>query len=100
MAILEFSVVLACRFTENDVLCEWMTGANGPDLHTAGAEDAYLPTWFQRRGQKPMIRTREVQCEGRRGQKGRICTRESDDVCKSGYSAPVVWGVPWGIAGF
>lgn len=43
MAVLGFSVVQACRFTENDVLCEWM----------AGAKDAHLHTWFQRRGQKP-----------------------------------------------
>lgn len=45
MAILGFSVVQAYRFTENDVLCEWM----------AGAKDAHLHTWFQRRGQKGWI---------------------------------------------
>lgn len=39
MAVLGLSVVQACRFTENDVLCEWMTGANGPEVHTAGAKE-------------------------------------------------------------
>ena len=41
MAVLGFSVVQACRFTENDVLCEWMAGANGPEVHT--------PTGMQQR---------------------------------------------------
>ena len=72
MAILGFSVVQACRFTENDVLCEWI----------AGAKDAHLHTWFQRRGQKPMIHPRDDLFEGRRGQKGRICTRRR--ACSSG----------------
>ena len=40
MAILGFAVVQACRFTENDVLCEWIAGANGPEVHTAGGKRA------------------------------------------------------------
>ncbi len=50
-------------------------------------------------GAKAHIRPRDDQFEGRRVQKGRICTRESDVVCKRGGFAHVVWGVPWGIAG-
>ena len=46
--------------------------ANGPELHTAGAKDAHLHTWFQRRGQNPTIRPRDDQFEGRRVQKGVI----------------------------
>lgn len=39
----------------------------------------YETSWFNPRGQKGLICTREEQCEGRRGQNGWICTRESND---------------------
>lgn len=58
---------------------------------STGAKGGFLYTRFNPRGQKSLIRTREEQCEGRRGQNGWICPRESIVVCERGGFAHVGW---------
>ena len=58
---------------------------------STGAKRLDLHMWFQRRGQKPAICTRDNVNQTRRGQKGWICTREFIVVSERGGFAHVGW---------
>lgn len=54
----------------------------------------YETSWFNPRGQKGLICTRDNITMARRGQNGWICTRESIVVCEMGGFAHVGWNAP------
>ena len=69
----------------------WKGRSSASQASSTGAKGGFLYTWFNPRGQKGLICTRDNITMARRGQNGWICTRESIVVCEMGGFAHEGW---------